>query len=235
MPADAAVALRGPGYDEFGTAASAFAGALEIGNLIKLAALMADENIQRVASVVGDEIAGEKIDIRAAFGAVDDFHPQGVFDWHVGVAVLWTGCAVKLSDLIRERCKHSVDGRAVSGKLEMFDLLAHNPGGHGIDVEAEHVATDAVGFKQRGAAAHEGVTHTLARKIVGAENNVAQRLSPEFCQGEAPKESAGTPGEPFVHGDDRAVILLDLLFAQCHGGDEGNIEACFDRHGFRGG
>jgi hypothetical protein len=38
-------------------------------------------------------------------------------------------------------------------------------------------------------------------------------------------------GEPLVHRDDRPVILLDLLFPQGKGGDEGDVEVLFYGHG----
>jgi hypothetical protein len=39
------------------------------------------------------------------------------------------------------------------------------------------------------------------------------------------------PGKPFVHGYDRSVILLDLLFPKGERGDERNVEAFFYGHG----
>jgi hypothetical protein len=48
-------------------------------------------------------------------------------------------------------------------------LLAHNPGRHGIDVEVEDVAADAVRLKQRRATSHERIVQALAWEIVGTE------------------------------------------------------------------
>ena len=109
----------------------------------------------------------------------------------------------------------------------MFDFLAHDPGRHGIDVEAEHVAADAVRLEQRRAAAHEGIGTRLARKIVGAEKDVAQRAVAEFRQGQTAKQRAGPAGKPFMHGDDRPVILLNLFFLQGQGGDEREYQSAF--------
>ena len=41
--------------------------------------------------------------------------------------------------------------------IQVFDLLANDPRRHRIDIEPHDVATDAIGFDQRRAAAHEWI------------------------------------------------------------------------------
>ena len=48
---------------QFAAAVPALAGLLQVGNLVQLAARRAGEHVQRMARIVGDEIAGEKINV----------------------------------------------------------------------------------------------------------------------------------------------------------------------------
>src|SRR5438045_1430818 len=46
----------------------------------------------------------------------------------------------------------------------------------------------------------------------------------ELREQQRPEERSRPPREPFMHGDDRPVILLNLLLAQSQPGDERNIK-----------
>jgi hypothetical protein len=53
-------------------------------------------------------------------------------------------------------------------------------------------------------------------------------LSIEFGKDESPKEGAGPSGEPFVHRNQRAVVLLNLLLRQRKTSNKGNLEVAFN-------
>src|SRR5690606_7982829 len=67
---------------------------------------------------------------------------------------------------------------------------------------------------------HERVGYRPAGKVVRLEEPVPQRTVPELAQGQSTKEGARPTGKPFVDGDNRAVILLNLLLPQGQSGDE---------------
>ena len=85
---------------------------------------------------------------------------------------------------------------AVCSYVEMLDFLANNPSRHRIDIEADHIATNAVGLDQRGSASHEGVSDNSARKVIGAEECLAIRRSPN-SERTSPRKSV--PGRRANH------------------------------------
>ena len=52
-----------------------------------------------------------------------------------------------------------------------------------------------------------------------------------FRKYKAAEQRPGPSGKPLVDGDDRAVVLLDLLFPQGEGGNKGDVEMFFYGHG----
>ena len=115
----------------------------------------------------------------------------------------------------------------------MLEFLADNPVGHGVDIAAKHLAAQPVGLDERCAAAHEGVGDLQAFQIVGFEEVIPQAARYELRQQETAKQRTGPPGKPLVHGDDRTVVLLDLLLAESEVGDEGEVEGFLDHCGLR--
>lgn len=113
----------------------------------------------------------------------------------------------------------------------MFDLPADDPVGHGVDVEAGNVAPHPVRLDQRGAAPHERVGDGDPFQVVGAVECLPERLVAVFGEQQTAKQCPRSPGKPLVHGDDRPVVLLDLLFPQGQVGDEGDVEVFFYGHG----
>ena len=112
----------------------------------------------------------------------------------------------------------------------MLDLLADDPGRHRVDVESIHVASDAIRLDERRSPSHERIGNPQSRKVVRSKELVLQATLTELREQEATKQGSGTASEPLVNADDRAVVLLDLLLAERHFGDQGDVEPTFDTH-----
>ena len=166
----------------------------------------------------------------AAGFAVEGLHPEKGLDRYVLVPVQRTTSPIIAIDFGPQRGNETIRGLAVCGNVETLDLFADDPGGHGIDVESIDAAANAVRLDQRRAAAHEWVGNPQSGEVVRPEERVRQRVLAEFGEDEAAKQGARAAGKPLVDGDDRAVVLLNLLLPQRHLGDEGDIEAPFDAH-----
>ena len=62
----------------------------------------------------------------------------------------------------------------------MFNFLPDDPSCHWIDVEADHVAANAVRLEERCAAAHEWVSDLAAGEIIAGEIEVRKRCISKF-------------------------------------------------------
>ena len=67
---------------------------------------------------------------------------------------------------------------------------------------------------------------SLATKKLSEQGAVA-----ELGERQPAEQRARTAGEPLVNGDDRPVVLLDLLLSAGHCPDERYVEVGFDGHG----
>ncbi len=112
----------------------------------------------------------------------------------------------------------------------MLNLLPHDPVPHGVDVITDHVAAKTVGFKERGASAHERIEDGKAGKIVGRIKRVPERFVYEFRKDQPAKQRPRPPRKPLMHGDNGTIVLLNLLLAQSKRGDERYVEFLFDGH-----
>ncbi len=122
----------------------------------------------------------------------------------------------------------------IGRQVELFDLLPDDPVGHGIDVVADDVAADPVGFDQRGAASHEGVGDPEPRQVIGPIKGINEGRISEFGEEQAPEQGPRPPGKPLVNGDKRPVVLLDLLLPQSQTGNKRDVEILFNGHGWMG-
>ncbi|HEX4081077.1 MAG TPA: hypothetical protein VHX61_19615 [Rhizomicrobium sp.] len=183
-----------------------------------------------MSRVVGHQISGEKIDPIFALFASHGLHPQEIFHRNIAVAIKAAICLVESADFRFQAFDQFARGTGIGAQVEMLDLLAHDPGGHGIEIEALDVAADAIGFEERYAAPHEGIGDDPSRKIIRLEEGLGQRLVAELRKHKTAKQRPRPAREPFVHGDDGPEILLDLLLPQRHRGHESGIKALFDGH-----
>ena len=183
-----------------------------------------------MAPVLRDQVARKQVERLPARFAVLHLHPEEGLDRYVRVTVVRAGGTVVAIDVGSQRRDERTGGPLVGGDVDRLDLLADDPGGHRVDVEAFHVAADAVRLQERGSAAHERIGDPQAREVIRAKEEILEGRLPELREQEAPKQGARTPGEPLVDADDRAVVLLDLLLPERHFRDQGDIEAPLDAH-----
>lgn len=217
------------GNGELSGASSARSRVVAVGDLRQLAAVGAQHHVLRVTGVAGNQIAGEQIDAGAAVLAVHCLDPQEVLHRHVGITVERTVGKVGVSDL--DLPDESVGGASIRDDVQMVDLFTDHPCRHRIDVEAQDVTADPIRFEQWSTAAHEWIGDGAPGEIVGGEEALGEGLVTELGERQSAKQRARSPGEPLVNGDDRPVVLLDLLFTPGHCRDERDVETGFDGHG----
>ncbi len=96
--------------------------------------------------IISDQVAGEEVKFVAARVAVNEFDPEKVFYRDALVAIERAVGAVAVADFLLKFGKQGFGGGEVGVSIEVADLLSNDPGGHGVDVEANHVASDTVGL-----------------------------------------------------------------------------------------
>lgn len=229
--AHAALPASRTGDGELPGAGSATSRTISVGHFREFAAVGAQHHVLGVSCVAGDQIAGEQIDVGSTILAVDRLDPQEVLHWNVGIAVERAVGDVRVADLDRELLDESVSGASIGDDVQVVDLFADHPRRHRIDVEAQHVTADPVRFEQRRAAAHEWIRDGPPGEIVGGKEALGEGLVTELGERQTAKQRARPPGEPLVNGDDRTVVLLDLLLPSGHCRDERDVEAGLDGHG----
>ena len=233
MPAVGAIASVAPSGArllKLRPAGGAGAGAFPVLDLVEVAAAGAHQYVPGMPAILGEQVARKQVERRAARFAVEDLDPEEGFDGYVLVPVQRTASPIVAVDLGAKCDDEAVGGSPELRNVEVIDLFADDPGGHGIDVEAIDVAAHAVGLDQRCTAAHERVGNPQSGEVVRAEERVRQRLLAEFGEDQAAKQGSRAAGKPLVDSDDRAVVLLNLLLPQRHLGDEGHVKAPFDAH-----
>ena len=183
-----------------------------VANAVQIAAGRANEDVFRVAFVLGQQVAGKKIELVPALVTGLLLDPEKIFYVGFAGAAFQTAGAVKRTGFVFER-RHQSGGRlTVSRQIEMFDFPVDDPPGHGVDVIAQDVAAHPIGLNERGAAPHEGIGDGDTWKIVGGVEGLAERAVAVLGQNQPPEQCSRAPGEPLVHGNDGPVVLLDLLF-----------------------
>ena len=212
------------------TTLSTLARVLPVGHLVQYPTPGAEQHVLRVPPVLGDQVAWKEVDVPTAAHAPENLHPQEVLDVRRGGAAQRAGGAIQGSDIRLERLNQSRGCSPIGHKVEVLDLLPDDPPRHRVDVPTSDVAPEPVGFDERCPPTHERIGHALARKRVRPEEQLSDGCLAELGEKKAPEERTGPPGEPLVHGDDRTVILLYLLFAQGECGDEGHVEVSLDAH-----
>jgi hypothetical protein len=234
MGAGTLVSFGRPFQAQFSRTGTAFSGISAVFYLVQIAAGRADQHIQRVALVLGEQVTGEEVKIFVAVRAFLLLDPEEVF--HVGLvgSALEAGGAVQVADLLL-KCLHQLGcGFSVFLQVQVFDLAVDDPPRHGVDVVAQHVAPHPISLDQRGSAPHEGVCDGDSLEVIGGEKCFFKRPVAVFGEDQSPEQGSRTAGEPLVHGDDWPVVLLDLFFTQGQGGDEGDVEVLFYGHGREG-
>jgi len=116
---------------------------------------------------------------------------------------------------------------AVRVQVEMLDFLPDYPIGHGVDIAPRNVAPYAISLHERRSTAHERIGDTKAFKIMTVVEGFLERRIDEFREQKRPEQCSGAASKPFMDGDRRPIVLLDLLFPQSQSGHKWNIEKLF--------
>ena len=227
---DTPASPRGPRLLEWHLARGACSRIGRVRDFVEIAACRTDEDAPRVSPIRRKQIPWKQIDRLFAGRTVDRLYPEERLYGYLCVAVARAGRTIVLPDLVVQRLDEGSCGPFIPRQVEMLDLLANDPGRHRIDVKSLHVATETVRFDQRGSAAHKRISDSTTREVVGGKERVLQRALPELGKDQTTKQRARTPREPFVNADDRAIILLDLLFPEGQSGDHRNVEVSLDTH-----
>ena len=183
-----------------------------------------------MAAIRRQKVARKQIDQPPAGFAIEHLDPEEGFHRYIGVAVEGTERPVILIKVGAQGVDESTGSLFISRNVKLLDFLADDPGRHRIDIEAEHVASDAVRLDQRRSAAHKRIRYPDSRKVIRSEKGIIQTIFPELGKDQAAKQGARTACEPLVNADDRAIALLDLLFPERHFRDQGNVKTLLDTH-----
>jgi len=213
MRTRALITGHGP-FDHQRSAALAGTKMVRIGNLVEIAARRAHHDIGCVPGVLGQYIARKEVEAFPSCRARPGLHPQEILN--VGILSAGNGAArlVELADFVRKVIEQLTRLLPVSLEVDGIDLFVHDPRRHRIDIRPDDVAADPVGFEQWGSATHERIGNCHALEAVGTVICLLDRLAAEFREKQPAEQRSRPTRKPFVYGNDRAVILLNLLFTQ---------------------
>jgi hypothetical protein len=113
-----------------------------------------------------------------------------------------------------EVCQDSLRCLSVLREINVFDLFPNDPLSHWIYVVTKHVTTKSISLKKRGTATHKRVRNPLSGKIVGLVEDLPLCAAIELRKQQRTEECSRPPGEPLVHSNDRAIVLLNLLLPE---------------------
>jgi hypothetical protein len=185
------------------------------------------ENEVRVPRVLGDEIAGEEVDVPATSTALLLLHPKEILD--PGAILAFDACRrVQLSDGLLNIGRYLLRIISQRPAICTAEFLADHPERHRVNVEADDIAAGAVRFEKRRAPAHEWVGDGDSFEMLAIEIGSPQGWVSKLGQEETAEECTGTTGEPFVDADHRPVVLLDLFFFGREASYEAHVEGVLD-------
>ena len=106
--------------------------------------------------------------------------------------------------------------------------MADDPECHRVCVRTHHAEAETVGLVNRCTATHERVCYH-SRQLVEPPVTGLQRLRAVVLgKQEAAEQRTWAAGEPLVYPDDRAIVLLYLLFPEREAGGKRRIEMLFE-------
>jgi len=121
-----------------------------------------------MANVLRKQVAREEIERVAAVIAPEHLNPKEVFYWRVRPAIDHAACAIQMANFLLQRRAQIGGGPPVRHQIEMFDLLAHDPPRHRVNVEADGCASGSVGLYERRSSSHEWISDTLTGEVLRA-------------------------------------------------------------------
>ena len=143
----------------------------------------------------------------------------------MGIAAVYAGGLIERSNLRLDGIYHLLSSGSKRLTIQVRDLLTHNPIRHWVDINADDVTAQPIGFQQRRTTAHKGIADDERAQIVAAEKAICQRLLiGELGQQQGTKKRAWPAREPLVYTDNRAIMLLDLFLSLSQSGHERYVE-----------
>jgi hypothetical protein len=100
-----------------------------------------------MATIFCQKITRKKIDVAAAYTAWLRFDPKKVFDWHMRRFALHTARRIERPYHPSKISTKGLSCLAIGDEIEVFHFLANNPVRHGIDIIANDIAAQPVGFQ----------------------------------------------------------------------------------------
>ena len=171
----AAIAAGRTLEDEGLATGCAGAGVMPIVHFGQRATCRADDDVFRVPAVLGQEIAGKEIEVLPATPAALDLHPDEVLHLSVRPAARRAPRSIQVAHLFLQVRRHRFGCPSIGHKVEVRDLLADDPAGHGVEVEADDVEAQPVCLDKGRAAAHEGIRHLQACEGMRTVESLSQR------------------------------------------------------------
>ena len=156
-------------------------------------------------AILRQQVPWKQIEGRIAGFAVEYLDPEKGFYRYILVAVEGAGSPVVAVDLGTECGDEGVRRPFVGANVEVLDLLADDPGGHRVDVEAFDVAANAVCLDQWRTTTDERVDDPQAGKVIRLEKGLFQVVVAEFREDETTKQGSRTAGEPLVNTGASAI------------------------------
>ena len=139
-------------------------------------------------------------------------------------SALEAACTIEPANFILQVSDQMLTGDTIGIEVKMLDFLLYDPVGHRVDIVADNIATETIGFEEGRATTHEGIGYAEPLKMVCTVKRFFQRGFCKLGEQQAAKEGSGPAGKPFVNGNDGPVVLLDLFLPQGQIGYEGYIK-----------
>jgi len=122
-----------------------------------------------------DEIVREQVHRLPAGLACHALDPEVVFDVGLRVSAALAFRSVQVTYRFLEAKHQSVSLCLVGLQVQMLELLFDDPVAHRIDVQANHIAAETVGFDEGRAAPHKWIGDRQPAELVAAVVGIAQR------------------------------------------------------------
>lgn len=97
--------------------------------------------------VLRNQVAGKKRDLLLAFAAGRGFDPKEVFNMSLFGSTLEAACTIQPADFCSQVAEQIFAGYTIGIEVKMLYLLLYDPVRHRVDIVADHIATETIGFE----------------------------------------------------------------------------------------
>ena len=94
-------------------------------------------------------------------------------------SALEAACTIEPANFTFQVSDQILTGGTIGVQVKMLDFLFYDPVGHRVDIVADNIATETIGFEEGRATAHEGIGYAEPLKMVGTVKRFLQR---SFCE-----------------------------------------------------